>query len=134
MFTEINTKLWNQIPNDIIQNILVYDDRFKFRSGKWMTQLSKNDERYKILKTIPKKYNYCISSNNEFGAYRETYVIFPNKKYLLCRIENDFYLPRNLVIQYFYVYSRSYIDNYEDNQEVYSNRSYVVYIMPSGDF
>lgn len=108
--------IWQKLPQDIIQRILSYDDRLKLRAGKWMTQIPKTDGRYEILKTIPPKYQYSISPTGDFSAYRETYVIFPNKKYLICRIENDFYFPKDLVLQYFY-----------------ADRAYVIHAMPPGD-
>lgn len=40
------------LPEDIIYYILSFNDRIKYRNGKYMNQISKTDKRYKILGRI----------------------------------------------------------------------------------
>ena len=43
----------NQFPLEIIHRILEYDGRIKYRNGKYMNQISQEDDRYQMLKQIP---------------------------------------------------------------------------------
>jgi hypothetical protein len=45
----------NTLPKDIIQIILQYNDAIKWRNGRYMNQIPRNDARYELLKTIPRK-------------------------------------------------------------------------------
>jgi hypothetical protein len=49
---------YNNLPSDIVRYILAYDGRFKYRNGKYMTQISADDERYKLIKNIPEIYYF----------------------------------------------------------------------------
>jgi hypothetical protein len=42
----------NRLPLDVIHRILEYDGRMKYRNGKYMNQIPKDDDRYDLLKTI----------------------------------------------------------------------------------
>ena len=42
----------NRFPLDVIHRILEYDGRIKYRNGKYMNQIPKDDDRYNILKSI----------------------------------------------------------------------------------
>ena len=44
---------FSSLPEDIIHYILSYNDKIKYRNGKYMDQICKNDKRYKLLLTIP---------------------------------------------------------------------------------
>lgn len=47
--------LWKQLPNDILNQVIKYDNKIKNRNGMYINQISKDDERYKMLLEIPKK-------------------------------------------------------------------------------
>jgi hypothetical protein len=47
--------LWKQLPNDILNQVIKYDNKIKNRNGMYINQISKDEERYKILLGIPKK-------------------------------------------------------------------------------
>ena len=42
----------NLLPQEIVNHILEYDGRIKYRHGKYMNQIAKDDDRYNILKSI----------------------------------------------------------------------------------
>jgi hypothetical protein len=43
----------NLLPQEIVNRILEYDGRIKYRHGKYVNQIAPDDERYKMLLTIP---------------------------------------------------------------------------------
>jgi len=43
----------NRLPLEIVHRILEYDGRIKYRNGKYMNQIAQDDDRYKILLTMP---------------------------------------------------------------------------------
>jgi len=46
----------NRLPLELIHRILEYDGRIKYRHGKYMNQISQDDDRYKMLQTMPHIY------------------------------------------------------------------------------
>ena len=42
----------NRLPVELIHRILEYDGRIKYRHGKYMNQISKDDYRYHLLRKI----------------------------------------------------------------------------------
>ena len=55
--------IFRLLPHDIIHHILSYNDTIKYRNGKYMNQICKNDKRYKLLLKIPpitNDYNYNV--------------------------------------------------------------------------
>ena len=56
----------NLLPLEIVHRILEYDGRIKYRHGKYMNQIASDDERYKMLLTIPiietcYNHNLCVT-------------------------------------------------------------------------
>ena len=43
----------NLLPLEIVHRILEYDGRIKYRHGKYMNQIAQDDDRYKMLLTMP---------------------------------------------------------------------------------
>ena len=42
----------NHLPLEIVHRILEYDGRIKYRNGKFMNQICKDDHRYHLLRKI----------------------------------------------------------------------------------
>ena len=57
----------NSLPLEIVHRILEYDGRIKYRHGKYMNQIPKDDERYQILLTVPQILSY--PNNIQSGYY-----------------------------------------------------------------
>ena len=57
---------FSSLPIDIVDHILSYTGVLKNRNGKYMNQLSKTDERYKMLLTIQRNF---FNENNKYGDY-----------------------------------------------------------------
>lgn len=82
----MNLQIWREIPVDILHLILQFDGRIKKRNGVYINQILVNDERYRLLQTIPKKVFFGTSLNekrlwmvnNRF--VRETFVYFRHKR------------------------------------------------------
>lgn len=55
---------FTQLPQDIEYNILEYTGDVKYRNGKYMFQIPKNDLRYKILERIPKPRPFYLLGDN----------------------------------------------------------------------
>ena len=43
----------NRFPLEIVHRILEYDGKIKYRNGEYINQISPDDDRYKMLQTIP---------------------------------------------------------------------------------
>ena len=59
--------LFRILPHDIIHHILSYNDTIKYRNGKYMNQICKNDKRYKLLLKIPPITNDY--NDNVYGIF-----------------------------------------------------------------
>jgi hypothetical protein len=47
--------IFRNLPTEMLIHVLAFDGQIKYRNGKYMNQISKEDERYDILSTIPYK-------------------------------------------------------------------------------
>ena len=56
--------LFSRLPDEIIQEILVYDRRFIWRENKMIiiSPFSREDHRYHLLAKMPRKYNMSVNS------------------------------------------------------------------------
>jgi hypothetical protein len=86
------------LPTDIIHHIIEFDGKIKYRNGKYINQIPKNDERYSMLHNI-KQYEtiVCFNSSHCF-----TYLS-PKKEYNILKSIFD-----NRIIYSFASYNSSY--------------------------
>ena len=62
--------LFSWLPPELNNRILEFLGYHKYRNGKYMKQIPRNDERYKLLKTIPKIVLSCdYNDNNCYGIF-----------------------------------------------------------------
>jgi hypothetical protein len=69
-------EIWKILPNDILNIILKYDGKIKYRNGKYINQLNIKDRKFNLLNQILiiktnlkiKKY-FSYNSNKDIGFY-----------------------------------------------------------------
>lgn len=68
--------IFNKLPTDIINHILLYDEHFSMRKGKIISIIPKTDYRYKLISFITFNVVYAEEFNNVF-----TYKYYFNNLY-----------------------------------------------------
>ena len=92
----------NRFPLEIVHRILEYTGRIKYRHGKYMNQILKDDYRYHLLRKIPvfrwdKWYSggnflvYRINYNNNEKHAMIVYIFDESITYLYMNHGCDFY-------------------------------------------
>jgi uncharacterized pyridoxamine 5'-phosphate oxidase family protein len=56
-----------EVPEELLHIILSYDGRIKYRNGKYLDIIHKNDERYNIITPIINKKIEILQSIENFG-------------------------------------------------------------------
>jgi len=68
---------FQHIPLDIVIHILQFDNKIKYRNGKFMNQISEHDERSKLLYKLPLKYIfYMINHVGTYKGFRRLFHVF----------------------------------------------------------
>ena len=85
--------IFSLLPEDIFRHILLYSGKIKYRNGKYMNQICKEDERYKLLRRIP-RINPDITNENVYGMaiYEHVYnkcISQPTNTVFSVDLEND---------------------------------------------
>ena len=70
------------IPKELLDVILEYDGRIKYKNGKYVNIIHKNDERYNIIKPIiikkikkiKSEINISITSSGIIGRFCGNYL------------------------------------------------------------
>ena len=80
-------RIMNHLPLEIVHRILEYDGRIKYRNGKYMNQIAPDDERYKMLQTLPQidsnNSDFMSSHKNNFHIYKYTSSLYSYEKPLI---------------------------------------------------
>jgi hypothetical protein len=99
----------NKLPKELINLILLFDGRIKYRRGKYIDCIPKNDLRYTILSTlrIPMPIRYTMENDLSHPEHFE-YNVTLNKKYRLS-VWNVPYNPPIKLHYLFYKISDPYI-------------------------
>ncbi len=75
------------IPLELYYRILEYEGSVKLRNGKYIKQISKDDNRYKMLKNIVKlNVHQSLMSPTSYLKY----IIFSNNCTLAVRFSNEY--------------------------------------------
>ena len=56
------------IPKDILDIILEYDGRIKYRNGKYVNVIHQNDERYDVIRPVMNKKMIIMENTNINGT------------------------------------------------------------------
>jgi uncharacterized pyridoxamine 5'-phosphate oxidase family protein len=56
-----------EVPEELLHIILSYDGRIKYRNGKYLDIIHKNDERYNIITPIINKKIEILQNIEDFG-------------------------------------------------------------------
>jgi hypothetical protein len=67
--------MFELLPIDVVNIILDYTGVIRFRKGKYMNQIRKDDCRYNIMKTIPFIRNGIVKFNRHFGKDYEFVLV-----------------------------------------------------------
>ena len=98
----------DKFPQDILNLILEFDGRIKYRKGEYINCISKNDYRYNILSKlkIPTPVKYTMEYDCTHKEHFEYYIKF-NDKYTLS-VWNVIYNPPNKIQYFFYKNSNTF--------------------------
>jgi hypothetical protein len=56
----------NLLPLELVNRILEYDGRIKYRNGKYMNQIDSDDDRYKMLQQMPQIQTWAHNVSSSF--------------------------------------------------------------------
>jgi len=98
----------DKIPQDILNLILQFDGRIKYRKGEYVNRISKNDYRYNILSKlkIPTPVKYTMDYDCTYKEHFEYSIRFNEKCFL--SVWNVIYNPPDKIQYFFYKDSNTF--------------------------
>lgn len=94
------------LPEDIIHNIIEFDGRMKYRNTKFMVQIPKTDKRYQMLLDVQKKIQKIIYLYDDSSYIEKNIVTFLNGHVLIFRFHMS---------KFTYLHSRTLIYEYNNS-------------------
>jgi hypothetical protein len=91
------------IPEELINIILAYDGRIKYKNGKYVDIIHKNDERYNIITSVISK-KMRIMQNTELGLNGSGFffrICFDTSKSLGLKYNYNFSYTNKFEISYY---------------------------------
>jgi hypothetical protein len=77
--------MFSKLPLELIEKIISYDGTLKYRYGRWMDQIPKEDIRYSLLQKFPPSYvsdyginSWRVSIYLSMNCKEESYPLFYN--------------------------------------------------------
>lgn len=89
------SKIFSNLPIEIINKIINYTNIIVYRYGKYMNRIQKNDKRFAIIFAIPRPIKM---SNNKYSIYLLNKKSVEWKGYTL-----SYYLKNNNITNYYLV-------------------------------
>jgi len=81
--------VFSNLPLDIVNIILSYDNVIRFRNGRYINQIPCNDARKQLLKNIPLKYEFDFPSEGYMWNISSLVVLHINNiKYYSLQCDN----------------------------------------------
>ena len=81
----------NRFPLELIHHILEYDGRIKYRHGKYMNQIAQDDDRYKMLLTMPQIKPFPNYIQSWYMSVYSRNKIYCEKKQLMSPYTASYY-------------------------------------------
>lgn len=92
--------MWDKLPSDIVNKILLYDGQISYRNGKYINKIKDVDKKYPLIFDRMRLKKFRIQSNHEYIAI----INIP------CTTKHIFFFSSNN-------YSYYFINNYNDNDD-----------------
>jgi len=62
--------IYSKLSLELIYHILSYTGIVKYRNGKYIYQIPRTDERYKLLDSIPRHRVFYVENRKRLQAYK----------------------------------------------------------------
>ena len=81
----------NLLPLEIVHRILEYEGKIKYRHGKYMNQIAQDDDRYKMLLTMPQIKPFPNYIQSWYMSVYSRNKIYCEKKQLMSPYTASYY-------------------------------------------